>query len=72
MELCLALGGTVLHGDRESGKYMIAQLSSTFSWAEIFEIAEVTQRRACFGATARALDEEETRMPIDEAWWKEL
>jgi hypothetical protein len=39
-------------------------------WAEIFEIAEVTQRRACFGATARALDEDETRMPVDEAWWK--
>jgi hypothetical protein len=49
---------------------MITQLSSTFSWAEIFEIAEVTQRRACVGATARALDEDETRMPVDEAWWK--
>jgi hypothetical protein len=70
MELCLALSGMVLHGDRESGRYVITQLSSTFYWAETFEIAEVTPRRACFGAAARALDEEETGMPIDDAWRK--
>jgi hypothetical protein len=62
----------MLHGDRESGKCMITQLRFTFSWAEIFEIAEVTPRRACFGATARALDEEETGMPVDEAWWRRV
>jgi len=39
MELCLALGGMVLRGDRESGRYIITHLSTTYPWAEIFEIA---------------------------------
>ena len=45
--------------------YIRTQLRPALSLAGILEIAAMTQRRACFGAAMRRLDEERTRVAID-------
>ena len=62
-------------GDEERSKksntYISTQVSPALFFAEILETAAATQRRACFGDVTQDLDEEKTRMAIDDGvWWK--